>query len=384
MALRIHVDGTGLIARVALMVLAWIAPSASSAQVRPTVLADRPCAECSIWVDSMFSFGDVDGPGAIGNVYGVTRDVRGRYLVVHTPDAFHIGVFEPDGQPLDRVGRRGQGPGEFRFIRWMNAAGRSVLVFDGGLQRVSVLDEDLSVKRTFSVEIPLRYTLADMESFGDSLVVVNAALHSPDRVGFTLHALDASGKVVSSFAEDADGFQMNAPETLWMRQLARSSEPGDLWAAHVTEYAIQRWSTGGTLRESLVRNVAWFPPHTGAYRLDPQSPMYLPQIEDIKEDDSGLLWLLIRVPSENWTNAIVPLRRDGVIVPDRWTIEDQHAAFDSLIEVIDPRSKSVIARYRSLTLFNAFVGTDQLASYSTGSDLHPKVTIWKVGMRGAN
>lgn len=67
-------------------------------------------------------------------------DSRGN---VYLPDFYQhrVVIVGPDGRVLRTMGRRGSGPGEFRAIRTVQIlAGDSLLVFDGGLGRVTVFE----------------------------------------------------------------------------------------------------------------------------------------------------------------------------------------------------------------------------------------------------
>lgn len=60
---------------------------------------------------------------------------------VYVGDQWAVKVFAPDGTLLRTLGRRGSGPGEFEAIASVALMpGDSVFVFDGGLQRVTVLE----------------------------------------------------------------------------------------------------------------------------------------------------------------------------------------------------------------------------------------------------
>src|SRR5215213_5330837 len=63
----------------------------------------------------------------------------------YLPDFYQgrIVAFGPDGRFLRTMGRKGSGPGEFQAIRTIQVLpGDSLLVFDGGLNRVSVFAPD--------------------------------------------------------------------------------------------------------------------------------------------------------------------------------------------------------------------------------------------------
>jgi hypothetical protein len=78
----------------------------------------------------------------LSGVVGAVRLSDGR-VVVANGGTRELRVFDPDGELSDRVGRTGEGPGEFRSIGFLGVLrGDSILVYDGRLHRTSVFDAD--------------------------------------------------------------------------------------------------------------------------------------------------------------------------------------------------------------------------------------------------
>ncbi len=78
-------------------------------------------------------------PDEFGQVASVTPDRSGNLWVADALNS-EIRVFDPEGGFLQRVGRDGQGPGEFVSIYSIAWVGRHLLVLDFGNGRVGVLD----------------------------------------------------------------------------------------------------------------------------------------------------------------------------------------------------------------------------------------------------
>jgi hypothetical protein len=74
-------------------------------------------------------FGDVDGPGALTNVFDVDVAPDGR-VFASEPTVVRVVVFGPDGAYRHTIGRRGQGPGEFRSPGNLSWRGDTLAVLD--------------------------------------------------------------------------------------------------------------------------------------------------------------------------------------------------------------------------------------------------------------
>lgn len=75
-------------------------------------------------------------------VEGLDVDSRGRIFVAD-PMQGGVTVLSPDGQRLRTIGRPGEGPGEFKYIRTVQVLpGDSLLVYDMELYRISVFAPD--------------------------------------------------------------------------------------------------------------------------------------------------------------------------------------------------------------------------------------------------
>lgn len=89
-----------------------------------------------------------DGAILFGQAEGATRFSNGNVAIADRSDAT-IRVFDPDGRPIRRIGRKGRGPGEFEYISALAQCGAdSLYAFDYGLQRVTVYDSAGALQRT--------------------------------------------------------------------------------------------------------------------------------------------------------------------------------------------------------------------------------------------
>lgn len=80
----------------------------------------------------------------------------------------------PDGTEVRRIGRAGDGPGEFRWPSWLELQGESIAVYDKALRRLTTLGPEFEVTHTRRVDggdefIPL----APLTMAGDTLIAVH-------------------------------------------------------------------------------------------------------------------------------------------------------------------------------------------------------------------
>lgn len=99
--------------------------------------------------------GDVAGADeyVFGQISGLVVDGVGQIYVADT-QANEIRVFSSEGAFLRRLGREGEGPGEFRNISGLALAPDGLAALDGSVGRVTVFSEAGEVERTFRLDRP--------------------------------------------------------------------------------------------------------------------------------------------------------------------------------------------------------------------------------------
>lgn len=119
------------------------------------------------------------------------------------------------------------------------------------------------------------------------------------------------------------------------------STGGSFWAAWQNGYNLSEWRNDATLVRRFERRPAWFngsaPSRIGGPNKAPD-----PFIRGIERDADGLLWVFINTPGKNWQDGwpkIAPGQREV-----RGSDMVYGKLFDTMIEVIDPRTARVVAR----------------------------------------
>ena len=306
----------------------------------------------------------------------LARLTDGSIAYVPSSGADHFMVISPDGSVAKQIGRSGEGPGEYRLIRWVKPYDGRLHVFDVGLMRGVVLDRQFEVVSTTQLRTA---RLLDVAVLGDSAYVMNAALPTSEGIGYALHLIDDTGAAIRSFDELAGGYGLPGSRSKLDRVLANAPD-GNLWSAHKTQYRIDLWNPRqGALVQTLVRPTQWFQPHEVDGRYTPERPAQ-PRILGIEVDGQDRIWVLIRVASDRWAEGFRKVGEEEHPELGPYLLDDFDVAYDTVLEVIDPGSGSVIATaITDQALFLLMGGWT--VSYHELENGTPTLQLWKMQLR---
>jgi hypothetical protein len=313
------------------------------------------CRECQLELELQATLGTEEGEGHVDLSVTVARSER-QYLVVNRSSPSEIRVFDLAGRFVRKVGRLGSGPGEFRLIwNMVVSPGDMLHVIDRENLRRTLLTPELEVAKTDRLPgnpyqrgyIPLR----------NGEWVLNAL--APDSRGELrlMHRLSEEGKIILSFGPSiGNQTPHNAYSGAFSRVLALA-QGNEIFAAG-SRFRVERWAEDGSLKtvwELSGRDWIEDTPAPGFF------PGYNPRIEDIRVDEEGRLWVLMRVGDPEWEDAI-EVRRLGLGQAPAAEITDHHGLWDSVVEVWDLNQARVIARKRFPQYFIRFLESGELAS----------------------
>ena len=315
------------------------APSPAAVQV-PEALA---CSTCSIALQYRFPLrGRGIDLSLVGLPNAVRMDAAGRIWVLQ-PQELPL-VFDSTGVLIATVGQKGQGPGEFRAPTDIIPVDRdSTVVVDLFNARATVIGPDLKPVRFVSSNHSLKGVVV---LAWPSKVVANGVLRTPASAGWPLHRVSFAGAAVELLSSFGLGDGAVLPDERPATQIvARSRSPNTFWSADRNRYRVSLWSETGTLLQSFERSPPWFKaqsPTLGNWDTPPS-----PVIAGIWEDTAGLLWVFANVPRASWKEAW-PARRSSELSVRQVAFEK---LFQTRVEVIDPRTRRVLARQ----LYDEFV-----------------------------
>jgi hypothetical protein len=294
---------------------------------------DRGRELAPIRLEPMTTLGAESGDGAIATSPRVSAHHPGGFRIV-IPSAGGVAtlplVYGDNGHFLGTLQAGGSVDEQFRAPLFARIGpGDSVWIFDGGA-RVFVFAPDRTYVRT--AQLPV--SPWDALVLPDSRMVIAPA--NADRP-LPLLLLTATGAPIRDIgAGDSASDALLAP-----RWLVRDND-GSFWSMPLQfRWRLEHWDTTGVLLSAIDRRPEWFLPYT---ELLPPSRGHPPQptIAGAWAERGGRLWVLGVAADPHWTLGL-GWRRQGslsevIVNPDK--------VFDAVLEVIDPRTGSLVATAR--------------------------------------
>jgi hypothetical protein len=317
------------------VVIAGYSP-VSGQQIDP----DTPqCPRCTIRLVHRVTFQTDSRVAALEGLPVQVAQTRDRKFIVLVPGQLPL-VYGSNGKLLTTIGRRGEGPGEYRAPTFVAPlVGDSVLIVDSQLLRGTVLDADFKLSRT--IQFPLRPgPVAILE--WPSKVAVNGVSFSPELAGFPLHLFDLSGSGARHIAPlQRERGALRASDTpSQLRRLFQGDQTG-FWASHVLEYKLARVTVQGATVQEITRRPSWFSQSSSWSIGSPTRPP--PPFIEGAAIVGDTLWVAIRIARPDWQDAW-----SGIRVPlsgemSRSQVPDRTELYRSRLEVIHRQSGQLIS-----------------------------------------
>lgn len=218
--------------------------SAAGAQEMVRLGPEPGCGECTIELKRtavLSPQGNIQwNPGGVS----VSTGPDGRFAVAPTWWDPGVSIFDSEGRYLTRIGRSGEGPGEYREIQSVAySADGDLFVIDPILRRVSVLNPDLEFVRAFRID----GNPAQVRFLPPDSVVVHVEQSRALR-------LFVAGEQIAAFGRSEPDDQL-----AWFRRIAVGSD-GMIWAARRGRYQIDGYRTDGRRVKTIIGDFDWFVP----------------------------------------------------------------------------------------------------------------------------
>ncbi len=305
-----------------LLALLGIAPSTLAAQEVIPIGEDPTCDTCQAELVPVVQLGSLDDPAGFAPVIQIARNSDGEYVVSSGTFDGELFVYGGNGELLHTVGRRGEGPGEFRRLQLLDFdAQDSLHAVEASGPRHSVFGPDFSFVRT--VQMQTRTMAMRIEDSGTLFV---AAPAMTDTGSYALQRISPDGTSLTAF----DPMDPEARGPAAMGRNITIDPAGRRWSIGMADYRLKQWGEDGHLIRVLEAHRDWIS-ESIPMRLERDQPPP-GQVAGLEADETGLLWVFAAVPDANWAPPS-PQRR-----PSPGTM------FDTIVEVIDPVTGSLIAR----------------------------------------
>ncbi len=237
--------------------------------------------------------------------------------------------FDAQGHHLNDLGswgRRAEGFDRPLFTRF--GPGDSLWIFDAN-RRVLIFDTAGEYVRSFT----LSANPWDAVILPDGSLLVSTA-NSGDSVA--LRHLDAEGRLRRAFRTG------NRVEP-GLRQLILGRE-GRVWAVVMQrQWRVEQWDTAGSFLRGIDRSPEWYPVYQN-FRGPQLDAAPLSTLIDGWEDDAGRLWIMGKVADPNWRDGLLPANNG--VGDQSAIIADPDRLYDTMLEVIDPATGSLLASTR--------------------------------------
>jgi hypothetical protein len=358
------------------VIVALALPIGASSQTAARI-SDRPtCRGCRIEITPLVTLRTQGAEASVDRApYSIALDSRGR-IVLGVDGNSHFDVFDRSGVHVRSIGRQGRGPGEFVAARFVNVGSAdSIFVFDHRGRRMSVFDPELRFVR--SAPIPSVFSTAILSN---GTVVVSGAVPDQLRAAKSFHLFDRVGNQIGSY-----GFPdavLIPGEVGLTDNWVTAARGGGFWSASIgASYTIGRWSPNGELlarfdRESQLTSEG----SAGSLGFTRDKPT-APFVRSIVEDSTGLLWVERTVADANWKRGVrfadIPGERG--MVPE---FVDYDRAYDTVLDVIDPRTRSLVWTQRFDEYFTLLTSPDKIARLVVQGDGTFRVAVQSLRLLG--
>lgn len=343
---------------------AWTAPlalgiaflSAGSLPAQMSLTETPSCPECTIRLDSVTTLGADSGPGAMRSLpWAIRRNSLGEYVAILSVRDEAPFVFHSDGSFKQRIGRPGEGPGEYRAPRTLSVYGDTIDIFDRATGRLTSLSPDFEVLSSLSLRTAQVHATARLN---DDLILVNMLGPAPDVAGYTLHFLDPQGDPV--VVRDLQFHDARDLTSFW-RHLARGQN-ADVWVVNAWgPIRIRRYSDGGVLLEDWGKEDE----RTGEHMYGNPDRDLPPRQQTVGAwYQEGLLWTVGYEADRRWREGLVQ-ERDGTHGAF-YRPSDMSLLYDGVIRVFDTANGTLLASKRvDGSLAERVIGHGLVAQLST-------------------
>lgn len=341
------------------------AESALFAQV-PVVLRAPSCTTCRVELSHVRVLDAPESEPLEDWPFSVAMDSRGRVALSIKGGAGLPRVTSEGSHVLAPLGRVGSGPGEYRMpTTVVFGSGDTLSVFDPGNGRRTTLDPSNRVVTSS----PYVGGTAVVRVLASGDVLVSHA----GRERFSV--IDRRGVTVRSFGAGARVAPGRRVDTWWISNVVANR----FWAVTGRAYQLEHWSIDGRLIARMQREVDWLTPRM-TFSDGGRGAIPTAFLHDLRVDSRGRLWTLVGVPAVDWRKGLGPVDRSRGF--DTYPQRDFARLFDTMIEVIDPSTRRLIASTRVPGYVRFLLDDQHVAALREGRDGEPVIEVRRMSLVG--
>ena len=290
------------------------------------------CDSCELGLTEVVRFGDADGPGIIGSeAPRVTWSERLGYLVVGPT---FLQVFDDDGKFVRRVGREGDGSGEFGRVADAHVVDGQLVALDHAQRAWSIfnLAGEFIERRSYG------HPTGPFVPVGGSRVVVVTMDQSPEVAGLPLHLADIDSGVPSLHfgSRDDDWEDMPYADNV---HASVASRPGTVWWGTAGGPRVQEWSVDDELLRVIDGELPWFREVTEV--IDPSRAPPSTLLRSLAIDKRERVWMTVRTADPQWREVELERTPAGHRVPP----ERRADYLDTRLDIFDLDERRHLGRH---------------------------------------
>lgn len=256
------------------------------------------CASCRLTASEHRFSGEAGDLGLTETLFSSVTDSR-RLIWLSFTSASRVTVVDSLGALQGFVGRHGEGPGEFLAPGALIKVADSVLVFDLGLGRMTVVGPDLMPTRS----IRLMGQVIGGVALEWPRIVINAVILTAPSVGRPYHILNiATGEIEKSFGGRGGGNFLPGDVPLLLGHVSAATDGQGVWTLQRARFILQRWAPDGRLQQTYTVSREWFPDE-GRAGLGTRDVPPDPVCVGLHPLRDGRLLVFVLLPRPDWKGA---------------------------------------------------------------------------------
>lgn len=298
---------------------------------------------------------------------------NGQFAFATSAFSDRIEVIDTTGAVVRLIGGIGDGPGEYRGVRWLLRRGDSLLV---GTTKGNIFA--YTTGGVYIGEVPLRMRLSGYLAplRGDTLMVAEP-IYTKDRFGYPLHVMTLSGDTLRSFGvadRRFDAASVKGDAARLFRSVAPATD-STFWAVAPFTYRIEEWSAAGVLIREAQAERAWLLPGAGemssAQLIGGVLPA--PRVRGIQRSSGGKLLALTERPRSAESDP-APQHLGSTGFSGRLTELVQE------IELVDPSTGTLLwsSTNPGPAYLMGFLGPDLLWGITTDPDGREQPVVYRL------